>query len=219
LEPIKGEGADEKATTVKAAHDGEYLYVLMTVVDDFDYNPDDPHLSASPSVMWAIDTAAGPHMGTEDLEGEGPSLGMVDIWHWELECAFGENNGGAVSGPGEGKPAGNDAGCNFDDEFSTDPEERYDDGDSEGPAGSGAENSLLGVYTHTNPTNGSDGTWTFEMRRKLNTGDTQDAQFTVGGTALMALAYWDADNSPEGWDDADHVQSSNQGWIEVLLVR
>ncbi|MFQ5554296.1 MAG: ethylbenzene dehydrogenase-related protein [Acidimicrobiia bacterium] len=219
LEPIKGESSEEKAASVWAAHDGEYLYVLMTVDDDFDWNADDPHLSASPSVMWAIDAAAGPHMGTDDLEGEGPSMGMVDIWHWELECAVGENQGGAVSGPGDGKPAGNDAGCNFDDEFSTDPEERYDDGDTEGPAGSGAENSLLGVFTHTNATAGADGTWTFEMRRPLQTGDSQDAQFTVGGTGLMALAYWDADNSPEGWDDAEHVQSSNKGWIEVLLVR
>ncbi len=33
----------------------------------------------------------------------------------------------------------------------------------------------------------------------------------------MALAYWDADNSPEGWDDAEHVQSSTQGWIGVTL--
>jgi len=218
LEQIQGETVEDKATTVKVAHDGEFLYVLMTVEDDYDWNAEDPHLSASPSVMWAVQPEAGAHMGTDAEDGDGPSLGMVDIWHWELECALGENQGGAVSSVDEAKP-GNDPGCNFDDEFATDPEERYDDGDAEGPAGTGAENSLLGVFTHTNPVNNGDGTWTFEMRRPLQTGDSQDAQFTVGGTALMALAYWDADNNPEGWEDAEHVQSSNQGWIQVLISR
>ena len=217
LEPIQDEGAEPKAATVKAAHDGSYLYVLMTVTDDYNWNGEDPHLSASPSVMWAVDPGAGAHMGTEDLAGEGPSLGMVDIWHWELECALGEDQGGAVSDVDADAP-GNDPGCNFDDEFATDPEERYDDGDAEGPDGTGAENSLLGVFTHTNPVDDGEGTWIFEMRRPLQTGDSQDAQFVAGETALMALAYWDADNSPEGWDDAEHVQSSNQGWIEVSVA-
>jgi hypothetical protein len=51
----------------------------------------------------------------------------------------------------------------------------------------------------------------------LETGDSQDGQLTVDETALMALAYWDPDNSVEGWDDDQHVQSSNEGWIEVLI--
>ena len=218
LDPIQGEGAESKNATVKAAHDGEFLYVLMTVDDDYDWVVDELHLTASPSVMWAVQPEAGPHMGTDDLAGEGPSMGMVDIWHWELQCVIGEQQGGAVSDVDEAKP-GNDPGCNFDDEFATDPEERYDDGDAEGPAGEGAENSLLGVFSHTDPTNGNPGTWTFEMSRPLQTGDSYDAQFEIGGAALMALAYWDADNSPEGWSDAEHVQSSNEGWIQVLVSR
>jgi hypothetical protein len=213
LEPIEGKDFEPKAATVKVAHDGEFLYVLYTVEDDYDYTEGDPHLSGSPSVMWAIESGAGPHMGTEAEDGEGPSLGMVDIWHWELECGPGENQGGAVAGPGDGKDPGNDSGCNFDDEWATDPETREDDN------GAGAENSLLGVFHHTSESNGDAGVWTFEMRRTLQTGDVQDAQFTVGGTGLLALAYWDADNSPEGWDDADHVQSSHDGWIEVALMR
>ena len=153
--------------------------------------------------------------GTED--GEGPSLGMVDIWHWELDCDFGVEQGGRVSGPGEGAPAGNDAGCNMDDEYSTDPETREDDG-KDGEAG--ADNSLLGVWMHTGyPVAESDGTWYFEMSRPLQTGDAQDAQFTVGGTGLLAMAYWDPDFGVEGWDDATHVQSSSDGWIKVALQR
>ena len=213
LEPIADKDFEEKVSSVKVAHDGEYLYVLMTVDDDYDYVDGDPHLSASPSVMWAVDAAAGAVMGSGDLDGEGASLGMVDIWHWELECLPGVDMGGYVSGPGEGKDPGNDAGCNFDDEWSTDPETREDDNLA------GAENSLLGVFHHTSETNGDAGTYTFEMRRQFVTGDEGDAQFAVGDIALLALAYWDADNSVEGWDDADHVVSANQGWIEVRLMR
>lgn len=216
LESIQGVDVESRMATVKVAHDGEYAYVLLNVEDDYNWSAEDPHLSASLAVMWSVDTGAGPHMGAEDDAGEGPSLGMVDIWHWELECGLGEEQGGRVSGPGEGFP-GNDEACNFDDEFATDPETRFDDGDTEGPAGSGAENSLLGVFSHTDPTEDAPGTWTFEMSRPLQTGDSQDGQLTIGETALMALAYWDPDNSVEGWDDDQHVQSANQGWIEVLI--
>jgi hypothetical protein len=213
LEAISTETVESKHATIKVAYDDTHLYVLLTVEDDFDWDAADAHLSASTAVMWAVEEAAGPHMGT-DVEGEEEdytSLGMVDIWHWELECAIGTPQGGEASDAGDGEP-GNDAGCNFDDEWATDPENREDDN------GEGAENSLLGVFGHTNPVAGGDGTWIFEMRRPLDTGDLQDAQFAVGTTALMAIAYWDPDNSPEGWDDAEHVQSSHLGWIEVTLV-
>ena len=94
-------------------------------------------------------------MGIEEPDRE-TSLGMVDIWHWELECAIGEEMGGRVAGPGDGDP-GNDSGCNFDDEWSTTPENREDDN------GAGAENSLLGVFTHTNPVEGADGSIADQM--------------------------------------------------------
>jgi hypothetical protein len=209
MEAIAGEDVESKDGTFKAAHDGEYIYVMFTVDDDYDWDADDPHLSASPAVLWAIDPGAGAHMGIEEPDRE-TSLGMVDIWHWELECALGEQTGGRVSDAGDGDP-GNDAACNFDDEWSTTPEEREDDN------GDGAENSLLGVFTHSNPVAGEDGTWYFEMSRPLQTGDAQDAQFEVGASALMALAYWDADTSVEGWDDDHHVQTANQGFIALNL--
>ena len=53
------------------------------------------------------------------------------------------------------------------------------------------------------------------MKRPLDTGDAQDAQFAVGSSSLVATAYWDADTGPEGWEDEFHVQSANQGWITV----
>ena len=68
-------------------------------------------------------------MGTTE-DDQDTSLGMVDIWHWELDCGP-----GLVSG-GNDTPSGNDPDCNLDDEYSTTPEEREDDGSPQ------AENSM-----------------------------------------------------------------------------
>jgi hypothetical protein len=214
LEPIVDRADDEledKDVTVRMAHDSENIYMLFTIEDDYDYVADDHNLSAAVAVMFPVDGGAGAHMGADDEEGEN-SAGMVDIWHWELDCAAGElNGGGAGHGPGDGDP-GNDSVCNMDDEWATDAETREDDNTATG------ENSMTGVWWHSNPTeNGAPGTWFFEASRPLQTGDEQDAQFTVGESTLLALAYWDADYGPEGWDDSTHVQSSNQGWINVNI--
>jgi hypothetical protein len=212
LEGIEGveTPVESKEATIRVAHDDQFVYTLFEVQDDYNWTGEDAHLTASPAVMWAVVAEAGPHMGPEDVEGTGPSLGMVDIWHWELECAAGKQTGGEVSGPGEGDP-GNDAGCNFDDEWATGPKDREDDN------GTGAQNSLLGVWKHTNATEDGAGTWVFEIRRPLQTADEQDAQFAVGSPSMMALAYWDADQTAAGWEDDGHAQSSNDGWIEVTL--
>lgn len=210
LEAIRGEDVEPRAATIKVAHDEETLYALFIVTDDFNWNPDDAHLSGAAAVMWSIGEGAGEHMGAEEPDRE-TSLGMVDIWHWELDCAAGAQSGGSVSGPG-GEDPGNDGKCNLDDEWATIPEEREDDN------GAGAENSLLGVWNHTSPTEDSSGEWIFELSRPLATEDDQDAQLAVGETALLALAYWDPDNGDTGWGDDQHAQSANQGWIEVALA-
>jgi len=192
--------------SVKVAVDSERLYVLLEVPDDFDYNPSDAHLSSAVGVMFRIDAAAPPHMGAKE-ETQKTSLGMVDIWHWELDCGA-----GAMSGQVTGGTSGNDTPCNFDDEYATTPEDREDDG---------KENSLAGVWEHTGRVlgTGGTGTWIFEMSRRLSTGESQDAQFTLGGTAYMALAYWDADEQlGTGWSDAGHLTSANADWIEVALA-
>lgn len=211
LEAIEGENVEPLTASVQVAHDDEFVYVLFQVEDDYNWNAEDAHLSGSSAVMWRIDAEAGEHMGAEEPDRD-TSLGIVDIWHWELDCAAGEENGGAVAGPGDGEP-GNDSGCNFDDEWATIPAEREDDNSATG------ENSLLGVWNHTNPVDDGEGTWIFEMRRPLQTGDEHDGQLEVGGpSAGLALAFWDPDFGPDGWEDDTHAQSANQGWIEVTLT-
>jgi len=199
--------------TLKVAADSNNVYVLIEVPDDYNFDPDpaNHNFSASVAAMFRIDQPAGPHMGTsnEDLE---KSLGMVDIWHWELDC-----DAGVVSGGGD-PGSGDDPDCNLDDEYATEPEEREDDGKGD-VANPSAENSFAGVWEHTARAQGpdADGVWIFEMSRPLQTGDAQDAQFASGKKAYMALAYFDPDETVEGWTDTGHLQSSENGWIEVAL--
>ncbi len=203
---------EEVEVTLKVATDADNIYVLLEVPDDYDFVADDHNLSSSLAVMFLIDPEAGPHMGATDDDLE-VGLGMVDIWHWELDCVAGALSGGGDPGSGD------DPDCNFDDEFATDPEEREDDGGGDEIVNANAENSLAGVWEHTARAAGAGaaGTWIFEMSRPLQTGDPQDAQLASGTTALMALAYFDADETLEGWTDTGHLQSAEVGWIEVTL--
>ncbi len=203
---------DPVDVVLKVATDADNLYMLIEVPDDYDFNLEDHKLSAALAVQFLIEVDAGAHMGSGDDDFEA-SLGMVDMWHWELDCAA-----GALSGGG-GIAGGDDPACNFDDEFATDPEEREDDGGGDIIVNPDGENSLAGVWEHTARAGGegAEGTWIFEMSRPLQTGDPQDAQFASGATVLVALAYWDADESVEGWTDTGHLQSADIGWIEVTL--
>ncbi len=210
LEAIDGESVAAQAATVKMAHDDANVYALVELDDDYDWVDGDLHKSASIALMFAIDSGAGVAMGAEEVDHE-LSFGVVDIWHWELECDSSVLSGGVMSGPGDGKAPGNDAACNFDDEYATTPEDRHDDGSDTG------ENSLLGAWSHSTSAIGADGTYVFEMSRPLDTGDSQDAQFAVGSTTNMGVAYWDADSGIDGWEAEHHAQSSSQGWIEVTL--
>ncbi|MBI2913132.1 MAG: hypothetical protein HYY03_04350, partial [Chloroflexi bacterium] len=198
-----------KNATLKVASDGAKIYVLLEVDDTFNYVPGSPDLSAAVAVMFRIDQPAGPHMGSgpDDFEA---GLGMVDIWHWELDCGPGAPSGGGDPG------SGNDPDCNLDDEYATDPEGREDDGK---PAGSNAsaENSITGVWRHTAGAPGGAGKWIFEMSRPLQTGDPQDAQLAPGAIAYMAIAYWDPKETSAGWSDAGHLTSADAGWIAVGL--
>lgn len=202
LEPVLRQDVAPHTASVSVAHDADNVYVLFEVSDNLTWTEGDAHLSGAAAVMWRIDDGAATHMGAE-AESLGQSEGAVDIWHWELDCPAGSPSGGAASAA-EDAASGDDTVCNLDDEWSTTPSEREDDD------GEGAENSLLGVWSH----DGS--SWIFEISRPLSTGDETDADLSDGGN--LALAYWDADNSDEGWGNLQHVVSSNAGWIEVRFA-
>jgi hypothetical protein len=205
-EDVEFDPLPEVDATLRVAADADNIYLLMEVADDYDFDPEDHNLSPSLAIQFLIDPDAAVHMGSpeDDLD---TSLGVVDMWHWELDCGPGEITGGG------GIAGGDDSVCNFDDEYATTPEDREDDDTAE------AENSLVGVWEHTGRDvgEGADGVWIFEMSRPLQTGDLQDVQFASGATSLLALAYFDPDESTTGWSDAGHLTSSYVDWIEVIL--
>ncbi|MEE8370110.1 MAG: ethylbenzene dehydrogenase-related protein [Dehalococcoidia bacterium] len=208
---IEFDPLDPIDVVLKVATDADNIYLLLEVPDDYNFNPEDHNFSPAIAVQFLIDPEAAVHMGVkeEDLE---TSLGVVDMWHWELDCGPGDPSGGG------GIVGGDDPDCNLDDEYAPNPEDREDDGEGD-EANPDAENSLAGVWEHTASAEGANaaGTWIFEMSRPLQTGDSQDAQFASGGTATLALAYWDPDETLEGWTDAGHLTSSEVGWIMVIL--
>lgn len=206
IKPFSTSERLENLTTVKAVYDDANIYVLVMVEDDFDYDPLDHHNSSSITVLWQTDPLATPNMGGGY---------MVDMWHWELDT------GPGVPAGGPNFTGGNDPIGNFDDEWAVNP----------GPANRGDDaqgNELFGVWSHTNISGGAGapGVWIFEMRRTLTTSDTmnQDRQFAVGETVGMALAYWDADETPTGWTGSGHYASCVDPatlnfdlWINVTL--
>ena len=183
--------------------DDDNIYVLVSIDDDYNRVQGALQASGSLAVQWAIDPAAGPHMGTDGVDIQ-TSLGLVDLWHWELDCGPDVVSGGVNLTTG-----GNDPACNFDDEYATSPFDRHDDA---------ADNFLQGAYGHSNLAAGEDaaGTWYWEMTRPRATTDAQDADLTGDGPFLVALAYWDADETVDGWTDSGHLQSATAGWIQVV---
>jgi len=194
---------------VAFANDADNIYVLVEVPTPYDYVADDNHLSPVLAVETRIEPTGSVHMGAEE-DDLLASTGMVDIWHWELDCGPGVLSGG------QGVAGGDDAECNLDDEYATTPTMREDDGDGDEP-NDAAENSLAGAWSHSAAEIGGDGMWTFEMSRPLNTGDPQDAQFEAGGMAEVVFAWWDPRESSGGWSDPGHLTNAESGWIEISL--
>lgn len=217
LKPIPEKMRDRKepsvgkpvTATLKVVNDASTVYVLVTVPDTFTYDPKNHNASPALAIEWPVGSAAGAAMGTIESDYE-KSTGMVDIWHWELDCPPGELSGGKFA-------TGNDPTCNLDDEYATLTDEREDDK---------ADSSLIGSWDHSGRAQGPNapGTWVFEIARPLQTGDAEDAQFTAGGTFRIALAYWDGDEGRAkdgGWSNAGHVVSAldGDGWIEVTFAK
>lgn len=182
--------------------DDENVYVLVSIDDDYNSTPGDHEASGSLAVQWAIDPGAGPHMGTDGVDIQ-TSLGMVDLWHWEIDCGPGVLSGGV-----DRTEDGNDPVCNLDDEYANSPFDRHDDD---------GDNFLQGAYGHSGQAAGENaaGTWYWEMERPRTTTEAQDVQLTGDGPFLLALAYWDGDETVDGWTDSGHLQSADAGWISV----
>jgi hypothetical protein len=135
---------------------------------------------------------------------------LVDLGaHWELSTTeMGvEYMMNATTG------SGNDLVANKDDEFAAGPFCRSDDNDS------AAGNEWSGSWSHSNPVEGGDGVYRFEISRTLTTASTvSDKQMAVGETYEFGIAYWDPFETEAGWTAAGHfVTGCSSEWIELVL--
>ncbi len=198
------DAARSMESAVQVSFDASNIYFLFSVPDDYNATLGEHELSGSVAVSWAIDHDAGPHMGSDGVN-IAKGLGMVDLWHWEIDCGPGEMSGGI-----DRTEDGDDPACNLDDEYANSPLDRHDDT---------GNNLLKGVYDHSGRATGEDaqGIWYWELSRPLVTDDAQDIQFKAGDTVKLAVAYWDPDESPSGWSGPGHLQSAEGGWITVKV--
>lgn len=92
---------------------------------------------------------------------------------------------------------------------------RFDDN------GAFAGNEWSGAWTHTNPIQGSYGTYIFEMSRDLTTeSDITDVQLEAGFTYGFGFGFWDPHEGESGWTDAGHfVTGCSKDWIDITLAK
>lgn len=108
--------------------------------------------------------------------------------------------------------SGNDHTSNSDDEFSVHPCIRGDDGELFVKDGTPYRNQIRFAWSHSAISTykypfaeiGSSGEYTYEFSRPLTTNENTDAQFTVGGDAEFAFAFWTPTAPDEGWENVNH---------------
>ena len=213
------EGGQNYSISVKSAFNDTHIAFLIAVEDDYDRASHHDNTSAL-GVLFAINGGKNAtRMGGTGTYANETSVGLVDIWHWELDSAYRVPAGGFDETRNATAKNGDDPNGNLDDEYSTSSVNRFDDN------GTGKENSLMGAYGHsggggTQPANNTAGWWYFEILRPMITNDQYDVQFEADKTYYMNLAYWDSDQSPVGWHDDGHsVLRSADDAIELKLAK
>ena len=113
---------------------------------------------------------------------------------------------------------GNDHTSNTDDEFSVHPCLRADDGSSSAHLTNFRINSVrygnelvyawshsaIDSYKYPFAETGASGYYTYEFSRPLSTNENTDAQFSLGGEASFAFAFWIPPAAGVPWGDSNH---------------
>ncbi|KAF5745935.1 hypothetical protein HS088_TW06G00100 [Tripterygium wilfordii] len=219
---------------VKALHDGKDVRFLLQVDGDYAYSKGDNSKCPSVALMFQIGGDATYHNmggckeGTDSCTQKSCKGHEVDIMHFSIGNAIpGRIYGGNPIDNKEGN--GGDRFGHLVDLYSWNPHCRYLDG--VGPSGNdtSAQNNWEGAWWHSSFTvpsgfveedspyssSGHKGTYYFEFSRPLRTMDRlqQDAQFTIGGTGKMSVAFWyPVDGSP--WHGSGHY-SVNCDWVPL----
>jgi hypothetical protein len=221
IRSIFGLTYDLGEATYKCVHDSEKVYFALEIPGQYRFNSTDDTQCAAIGTMMKIGSKAGfinmggcpEAMETGCADGVIPPECedyVVDLSaHWELSTTeMGvEYTMNATTG------SGNDLVANNDDEFGVSPFCRPDDNDS------AAGNEWSGSWSHSNPVDGGDGVYRFEISRPLTTASTMsDKQMEVGGTYEFGIAYWDPFETESGWTDAGHfLTGCSAEWIELVI--
>ncbi|XP_065860301.1 uncharacterized protein [Euphorbia lathyris] len=220
--------------TVKALHDGKDVFFLLQVDGDYAYTKGDNKKCPSVSLMFQI----GDHATYHNMGGcaERPDTCTnktckgheVDIMHFSIGNAIpGRLYGANPIDNGDGN--GGDRFGHLVDLYAWNPHCRFIDG--YGPSGNdtSAQNNWKGTWWHSTfnvhsgfveedspyASDGQKGTYYFEFSRPIRTSDRlqQDAQFTIGGSSKMAVAFWYPVDG-NAWHGSGHY-SVNCDWIPL----
>lgn len=216
---------------LKCMHDDEQIYFALEIPGEYRFNTEDNHLCAAIGTMFKVGAQATYYnMGGCPDAASGCANGVpdtcepyrVDIGaHWELATTeqgvtYGMMANTAVVRSVENSTGtGNDPIANNDDEYAVHAMCRFDDDDEK------ADNEWSGAWKHTDPTEGTLGTYHFELARLLKTASTEtDAQLTTGETYSFGVAFWDPYELPEaGWTDSGHyLTGCANNWVDLVLA-
>ena len=220
LMSIFGTTYEMGAASYKCQYDSEKIYFALEIPGSFRFDETDNHFCAAIGTMFKIGSrAAYVNMGgcPDALagcpDGVPPECEdyLVDLGaHWELRTT----QQGVLYPMNNSTGSGNDLVANNDDEYGVSPFCRFDDDDSL------AANDWEGAWSHTNPIEGEEGVYQFEIARVLRTASTySDSQYTAGSTYSFGIAYWDPyETEEDGWSDAGHfLTGCASNWIDLTL--
>lgn len=221
-QPYSGPTYAGGAASYKCLYSDTHLYLTMEIPGTFRFDATSNEKCAAVSTMFKIgEKATFVNMGGCPLALSNQSVCdnlmipdacedyRVDLGsHWELSATtqgveYGIN---LVNGTG---------GDVFDknDEYSVAPTCRLLDD------GAGAGNEWAGAWAHTQPSDGSNGTYIFELSRLLTTASAQtDAQLQIGNTYSFGVAFWDPWETEDGWSDPGHyVSGCGSQFMDLVL--
>lgn len=205
-DPLNDADTQVYTAKIKIAHDDSDIYFLIQIDDKYQaYNFSSGNFVHEQTVALGVSfniNGSSRHMGSESASSQTVSAGYADIMHWELETAAGVVNTGSAAGVNKGNSP-----TNMDDEWANKTTSRYDDK---------VDNPWTGVWEHTAKTNGSAGTYIFEMKRKLTNSDPMDVQFEMNKKYEITIAYWTPFETADGWTDSGHYTSSHVDGFIIL---
>ncbi|XP_041018338.1 uncharacterized protein LOC121260499 [Juglans microcarpa x Juglans regia] len=234
LDPDEDDEYKGGKMTVKALHDGHDVFFMLQVDGDYVYSKGNSNKCPSISLMFQIGEGASYHSMGGCTEGKDTCTNKtckgheVDIMHFSIGNAIpGRLYGGNPIDNRDGY--GGDRFGHLVDLYAWTPHCRYLDGT--GPSGNdtSAQNEWKGAWWHSSfsvhsgfveedspyASDGQKGTYYFEFSRPLRTMDRlqQDAQFTLGGSSKMSVAFWyPLDGKP--WHGSGHY-SINCDWVPL----